>query len=66
MSEQKPDWMLELDERQCMEIGFARYYADDFHHGTDGHHRLMLIAKLADMLDDMEREKKNEDFNAVQ
>jgi hypothetical protein len=32
-------------------LKLARLYAKDFAHGTDGHHRLLLIAKLADLLD---------------
>lgn len=45
-------WMNALDERQQKELLLARLYAKDFAHGTDGHHRLLLIAKLAQMLDD--------------
>jgi hypothetical protein len=48
----KNHWMNELDERQQKELMFARMYAKDFAHGTDGHHRLLLIAKLAAMLDE--------------
>ena len=44
-------WAEQLDARQLKEIEFARIYAKDFAHGTDGHHRLLLIAKLADLLD---------------
>lgn len=46
-----PTWMDGMDERQRQEIAFARVYANQFGHGTDGHHRLLLIAKLAGMLD---------------
>jgi hypothetical protein len=38
---------MDLDDRQVAEIEFAKTYAETFHHGTDGHSRLMLIAKLA-------------------
>jgi hypothetical protein len=48
----KNHWMNELDERQQKELLFARLYAKDFAHGTDGHHRLLLIAKLAALLDE--------------
>ena len=46
----EPDWMDVLDERDRKEIDLARRYAWD-PHGTTGHHRLMLIAHLADLLD---------------
>lgn len=37
----------EFTERELMEIKFALMYVEEFLHGTDGHNRLMLIAKLA-------------------
>jgi len=46
------DWRTELDERQQKEVELARLYARDFAHGTDGHSRLMLIERLAGMLDE--------------
>ena len=42
--------MLELTQREEQEIHFAKIYADDFSHGTDGHSRLLLIARLATAL----------------
>jgi hypothetical protein len=51
LSQKANDWTQELDERQQKELKLARLYAKDFAHGTDGHHRLLLIAKLADLLD---------------
>jgi hypothetical protein len=47
-------WFIKLDERQRHEVRFAQLYADTFSHGTDGHNRLLLIAKMADMLDEQE------------
>lgn len=47
------DWRSELDERQRSELMFALMYEADYHHGTDGHGRLMLIAKLAHLLDEL-------------
>jgi hypothetical protein len=35
-----------LTEREQSEIKFALTYFDHFQHGTDGHSRLVLIAKL--------------------
>jgi hypothetical protein len=49
---EKADWPRQLDDRQRKELQLARYYAQNLSHGTDGHHRLLLIAKLAEMLDD--------------
>ena len=46
-------WRKLIDERQSKEIDFAVLYAGDFHHGTDGHNRLLLIAKLSEILDVM-------------
>jgi hypothetical protein len=47
-------WTIALDNRQLAEVRLARTYARDFAHGTAGHHRLMLIAQMADMLDHSE------------
>lgn len=47
-------WYDHLDERQLIEVAFARTYADCYAHGTTGHTQLMLIAKLADLLDQYE------------
>jgi hypothetical protein len=38
---------LGFDKRQIDEISFAKLYAISFSHGTDGHHRLLLIAQFA-------------------
>lgn len=35
-----------LTDREIQECMFACLYADTFQHGTDGHNRLVLIAKL--------------------
>ena len=40
-----------LDERELKECEFAKHYAVEFAHGTAGHNRLMLIAKLCEILD---------------
>lgn len=57
----EPKWLQELDERQRKELYFAKLYAAEFSHGTDGHNRLLLIAKLADLLDKAEIEKIQRD-----
>lgn len=38
---------LQLTEREVKEIDLALYYERRCNHGTAGHNRLMLIAKLA-------------------
>jgi hypothetical protein len=48
------EWQTLLDQRQRDEIELARWYAKGTKHGTDGHNRLMLLAKMADMLDEAE------------
>lgn len=42
-----------LTSREQAELKFARVYVDHFDHGTDGHNRLVLIAKLAQQLEIM-------------
>lgn len=48
-----------LTEREIKEIGFAKTYKERFAHGTDGHHRLLLIATLTQALLDAEHEISN-------
>jgi hypothetical protein len=47
-------WLDALDDRQQKEVEFSRVYTSMYHHGTDGHHRMLLIAKLAGLLDTTE------------
>ena len=47
-------WLDTLDDRGQKEVEFARVYQQHYAHGTDGHGRLLLIAKLAALLDTME------------
>ena len=44
-------WAAALTDRELAEINFAHVYATQFNHGTSGHNRLLLIAKLAETLD---------------
>lgn len=44
-------WLDHLDPRQQKEVDFARMYASKYAHGTDGHTRLLLIARLSALLD---------------
>lgn len=45
------DWRRDFDERELKEVSFSQVYATGFAHGTAGHNRLMLIAKMAEQLD---------------
>ena len=53
-------WGQSLNAREWQEVSFAQVYAKDFAHGTAGHVRLMLIAKLADLLDEAEKVKREQ------
>lgn len=59
MNDQEPEWMKDLTERERKEIEFCRVYADSFNHGTDGHTRLLMVAKLAKMLDEQASKEKD-------
>lgn len=50
------DWLSAFDERQQKEIEFASLYMRDFSHGTNGHNDLLIIAKMASLLDAYNRE----------
>lgn len=49
-------WKQLFDERQRQEIEFAVLYAKMFNHGTDGHHRLNIIAKMERLLNNIEQQ----------
>jgi hypothetical protein len=44
-------WFEKFDERQQQEIRFSRLYAREYHHGANGHNDMMIIAKMAELLD---------------
>lgn len=46
-------WWDGLTEREQKEIVLAERYVRDFNHGTAGHNRPVLIAKLAGILDSL-------------
>lgn len=54
LPEDLPEWLRDFTAREVDEIKFAQMYAVTFAHGTDGHSRLILIAKLADKLNTSE------------
>lgn len=45
------NWRNRFDERQLKEIDFSILYAEQFHHGTDGHNAKLIIARMASLLD---------------
>lgn len=48
-----PDWLSEFmaDERQNNELNWCLLYDAGFKHGTDGHHKLLLVARLTNLVD---------------
>lgn len=44
-------WREGLNERQRTAVRFAESYATDFNHGASGHNDLLLIARLAGLLE---------------
>lgn len=46
-------WRELLDAKQQQEVAWATLYAQEFHHGTTGHNQLLLIARLAQLLDEL-------------
>lgn len=50
------DWRNEFDTQQHIQIEFSTLYAEDYDHGADGHNSMRIIAKMADMLDDLTKE----------
>jgi hypothetical protein len=47
-------WSGAFDERQLKEIELDRLYASMYHHGTDGHNGRIIIARMAELLDERE------------
>ncbi len=50
-------WLDKFDERQQKQIKLARLYdAPDFRHGADGHNNMLIISKMASLLDAAEEQ----------
>lgn len=49
------DWLSHFDDRQRKQITFSRLYAKDFRHGATGHNDMLIIAKMAELLDGKEK-----------
>jgi hypothetical protein len=45
------NWLTHFDDRQRKQIAFSRLYAKDFSHGATGHNDMLIIAKMAELLD---------------
>jgi hypothetical protein len=52
----RPEWQANLPVREIAEIAFAREYAKNYRHGTTGHNQLMLISKMAGLIDWLDSE----------
>lgn len=50
------EWKSEFDKRQLKEIEFCKVYKKDFNHGTQGHNTRVIVADLAEIVENMERE----------
>lgn len=48
---QPGDWLTHFDDRQRKQIEFSRLYAREFSHGATGHNDMLIIAKMAELLD---------------
>lgn len=46
-------WQSHFDERQLKEIDFCRTYARDFRHGATNHNVMLIVAQMADLLDQL-------------
>lgn len=51
MNDSQGNWRDDLTEKEQSELRLAEYYTIFLHHGTPGHSRLMLIHKLATLID---------------
>lgn len=45
------DWTSFFNEREKAEMFFSELYGEFFRHGTDGHNRLLLLARLIHLVD---------------
>ena len=55
----------EFTEREWMEIELCRLYAEQYNHGTSGHLLRIIIAKLADLLEEYYPDEGVEDDTGV-
>lgn len=58
------NWHKGFDERQLDEIRFSKVYLKDFSHGTDGHNAKIIMAKMANKLDEIEMFLSNKEYIA--
>lgn len=43
-------WKDVFDERQLKDIAFCQVYAKNFGHGADGHNRMLVVAKMVEVI----------------
>ena len=48
-------WVAAFDDRQMKEIALACIYSRDFQHGTDGHNAKIIIAKMTQLLIEVDK-----------
>jgi hypothetical protein len=48
------DWRSNFDERELKEITLCRHYYQQLGHGTTGHNRMVIIAKMVSILNNAE------------
>lgn len=53
-------WRQLFSERQLKEIDFCRVYSKDFNHGTDGHNIRLVVAQMAELLDQIQDEAQKQ------
>jgi hypothetical protein len=56
-------WLDNFDDRQNKEIVFCEVYVKDFNHGTDGHNAKLIIAKMAELLDKVQKALLSDNFD---
>jgi len=49
-------WRSNFNTRELNEIQFSRVYLEQYNHGTDGHNAKIIMAKMASLLDKVEKE----------
>lgn len=56
-------WERFLEDRQRSHVEFCRLYAKNFAHGAPGHLDMILIARMADLLDSLQAQIKGQAGN---
>lgn len=59
---QPPQWMAQFSERENKEIAFCKEYARNYAHGATGHNTMLVLAKMAALLDQAETDQFNKEI----